>query len=196
MADEQQLKAKVADEKAGGDGSKDENPILEPGLYDAEVVSIDFKSSLPWVSKNGVTTGLEIKFKLLNIGDQKYPWDTTKQTYEWDKNKEIGRKSNLYKALTAINGSELPKEIVFASFIGKKCVVDMANKVSPKNGKTYSNVKDIKKLRQTATTSTSNAPADPTVKQETPKQEPAKQENKKVEPNTSKPNTAKDDFDF
>jgi hypothetical protein len=192
---EEQLRAKVADEKAGGDGSKDENPILEPGLYDAEVVSIDFKSSLPWVSKNGVTTGLEIKFKLLNIGDQKYPWDTTKQTYEWDKNKEIGRKSNLYKALTAINGAELSKEIVFASFIGKKCVVDMANKVSPKNGKTYSNVKDIKKLRQTAT-SASSAPADPTAQQQTtPKQEPVKKEEKKVE-TSSKSNPPKDDFDF
>jgi hypothetical protein len=197
MADEQ-LRGRVADEKVGD--NKDDNPTLEPGLYDVEVVGIEYKTSLPWQSKNGITTGLEIKFKFLDIGGQKYPWDTTKQTYEWDKNKSIGLKSNLYKALTAINGEELPKDIIFSSFIGKKCIVDIINKVSPKNGKTYSNVKDVKRMRKTSTTTNTatTVSSDPVIKQnqvQTTTQQSAKEEVKKVETVVNK-NPAKDDFDF
>lgn len=188
MSDDLNAKIGKEGEKAG------EDVLLEPGMYTAELLKVTFKETLPWKSQNGVSTGLEFTFKLLDMGEQKFPYSNNiKALCEWDRSKPIPPKSNLCKYLTAINGTDLPEDINMSSFVGKKCMLEMQNKASTKTGKMYANVKSIKKLRQTATvaqetktpaTATTQEAKTPTTSTNVAPAKPAV--------STSKP----DDFDF
>jgi len=161
MANEE-LRATVSDKPANNDkGEKKVWNPLEAGEYTAKVISFTAVDKLPFVDKyTGIETGLEIKFKMLDIGNQKDVYDTVRMLVVWDK-KTIHPKSPLGKVLAAIYGNPIKGDVIFNSYIDKKCKVHLVRKES--KGKIYANIKTVEHFREsapaatTASTSTSTA---------------------------------------